>query len=387
MQTDRRDFLKAALSIGCCAAASPLITPVTVAAAPGDNRLVVIILRGAMDGLGVVSPYGDTEFTALRPKIGLTPERGLIDLDGRFGMHPKLGVLSPMWQTGELGFAHAVSTPYRDKRSHFDGQDILEAGTQGIATANDGWINRALSHMQNTSVDTAYSVGRETMLITSGENPARSWAPGEKLPLGEDERSLLQMIYRDDPLFADAAAAAAELSLTTGERKAQGREAVKVLAQYAAGRLKEDARIATFSIGGWDTHVIQPAAINYPTSQLADAIVTLKQELGPEWSRTMVIAMTEFGRTARENGSKGTDHGTGGAAVLAGGVLAGGKVFGDWPGLAEPDLYKGRDLQATQDVRHYPAWALHKMFGVAQSDLERDVFPGLDMGDDRRFIA
>ena len=387
MAQTKRDFLKGVLSIGCCAAASPLLTPVTVAAAPGENRLVVIILRGAMDGLGVAAPYGDPDYAALRPKIGRDPEGGLIDMDGRFGMHPKLAPLAPLWQAGEVSFAHAVSTPYRDKRSHFDGQDILEAGTAGIASADNGWINRALSHMTGTSIDTAYSVGRENMLITTGPNPARSWAPGARLPLGEDERALLQMIYAKDPLFAEAVAAAADLSLTSGKRKAQGAKEAEVLAKYAAERLNEQARIAAFSIGGWDTHVAQPAALNRPVIRLASAITTLKDKLGGNWSRTLVVAMTEFGRTARENGSKGTDHGTGGAALLAGGALRGGRIYADWPGLGQNDLYKGRDLTPTEDVRHYPAWALHTLFGIEKSAIVRDVFPGLSMGANRRFIA
>ncbi len=387
MAHNRRSFLKSALSVGCCAAASPLLTPVTVAAAPGENRLVVIILRGAMDGLGVVAPYGDRDYSGLRPRIALDPGNGLIDLDGHFGMHPKLSPLLPLWRAGELSFAHAVSTPYRDKRSHFDGQDILEAGTTSIVGARDGWINRALTHMTNTSIDTAYSVGRENMLITTGPNPARSWAPGAKLPLGEDERALLQLIYAKDPLFADAAEAAADLSLTTGKQKAEGAKEAKVLAKYAADRLNEHARIATFSLGGWDTHVIQPAALNRPVARLATAITTLKDQLGANWALTMVIAMTEFGRTARENGSKGTDHGTGGAALLAGGALRGRRIYTDWPGLGEGDLYKDRDLMPTEDVRHYPAWALHALFGVEKTSLQRDVFPSLNMGDDRGFIA
>ena len=387
MTNTRRGFLKGALATGCCAAASPLVTPVSVAAAPGENRLVIIVLRGAMDGLGVVSPYGDRTFRSLRPQIGLTPDSGLIDLDGRFGMHPKFAPLAPLWSAGELGFAHAVSTPYRNKRSHFDGQDILEAGTMGIATVEDGWINRALAHMPGADIETAYAVGRDHMLIASGDRPHRTWAPGEKVTLGEDERALLQMIYAKDPLFADAAKAAVDLSLTTGDRQAKGRKAVEVLAEYTAARLREQARIATFSIGGWDTHVGQPAAINRPVIQLAQAITTLKSGLGPDWSRTMVIAITEFGRTARENGAKGTDHGTGGAALLAGGALRGGRVFTDWPGLRDSDLFQGRDLMPTEDIRHYPAWALHALFGLARTALERDVFPGLDMGGNRGFVA
>ena len=386
MKATRRDILKTAFA-GCCAAASPIVTPVTFAATPGENRLVVIILRGGMDGLGVFAPYGDRAFADLRPSLGGKPEKGLLDLDGRFGMDKRLEQLHPLWDRGELAVAHAVSTPYRDKRSHFDGQDILEAGTMGIADVRDGWINRALGHLTGASADTAYSVGRENMLITSGPNRARSWAPGERLPLENDERALLSLIYANDPLFANAAEDAMELTRTTGDRKAEGARAVEVLADYAAGRLNEDARIAAFSIGGWDSHVNQRVTLRGPLAGLETAIVRLKKGLGRNWRNTMVIAMTEFGRTARENGGRGTDHGTGGAALLAGGALKGGRVYGDWPGVGEGALYQDRDLTPTRDVRHYPAYALINLFGMDRAAVTRDVFPGLDLGADDGFIA
>ncbi|MGB0855209.1 MAG: DUF1501 domain-containing protein [Pikeienuella sp.] len=382
----RRQIIKGLGAVGCCAAASPLVTPVTVAAAPGENRLVVIILRGAMDGLDVVQPYGDANFTKLRPSLAKLPGEGTQDLDGRFAMHDGLSHLSPLWNGGELAFAHAVSTPYRDKRSHFDGQDILEAGIAHVGQARDGWVNRALSHMPGARADTALSIGRETMVLLSGANDTMSWAPGEQVIFEEDERGLLDLIYRDDPLFAEAAREAFALSMDSGGERAKGKRAAAVRAEYAAKRLREEARIAAFSIGGWDSHVNQKGALRGPLGQLSLAVETLKTGLGPEWSRTLVIAMTEFGRTARENGTRGTDHGTGGAALMAGGALRGGKVYGDWPGVRERDLYQNRDLMPTRDVRHYPAWALAGLFGVQRTALERDVFPGLDMGAGERFL-
>lgn len=385
--TDRRQFLRGALGAACCAAAAPLITPVTVAAAPGENRMVVIVLRGAMDGLGVFSPYGDPGFAALRPTLAMTPETGLIDLDGRFGMHPALSPLAPLWAEGSLAVAHAVSTPYRDKRSHFDGQDILEAGTPGLEGARDGWLNRALGHMPRATADTVYAVGRSRMLITSGPNRTRSWAPGARVLMGEDADALLSTIYARDPLFAQAADDALRLAATGGEDAAAGKRAGAALGDYAAARLSEEARIAAFSLGGWDTHVRQPSALKAPLRQLADAILALRRGLGPHWSRTFVVAMTEFGRTARENGGRGTDHGTGGAALLAGGALAGARVHGDWPGLGPDQLYRGRDLAPTRDIRHYPAWALRRLYGLDRAAIERDVFPGLDMGSDSGFLA
>jgi uncharacterized protein (DUF1501 family) len=162
---------------------------------------------------------------------------------------------------------------------------------------------------------------------------------------------------------------------------------IRALAAYAGQRLSDEARIAAFSINGWDTHAEQHTGLDEPLANLSDAIVGLRETLGKHWASTMVIAMTEFGRTARENGNLGTDHGTGGAALLAGGAVRGGRIYGDWPGLRERDLYEGRDLMPTRDVRHYPAWALVGLFGVAPSAVTGEVFPDLDMGDDDRFIA
>ena len=206
-----------------------------------------------------------------------------------------------------------------------------------------------------------------------------------RLPLENDERQLVQMLYSKDPLFAKAAGMAADLTELGGGEDAEG--VAQRTAQYAADRLSAEARIAAFSIGGWDTHASQKAALNKPLRILEDTILTLQRGLGAHWGRTLVVAMTEFGRTARENGNKGTDHGTGGAAVLAGGALSRAAVFGDWPGVADADLYKGRDLTPTMDVRHYPAWALHAMFGLDKTALEQAVFPGLDMGARAEFIA
>lgn len=382
---DRRALLKAGLGAACSVAASPLVTPAVFAAAPGENRLVIVILRGAMDGLGVFAPYGDRDYRSLRPTIALAPDAGLVDLDGRFGMHEELSPLLPLWRAGELAAVHAVSTPYRGKRSHFDGQDILEAGVGDVASAEDGWLNRAVAHLGGVGGEQVLAVGRENMLLARGAERVLSWSPGARMALENDERALLQMIYGRDPLFAEAAAMAEALSaIGGGGGGVKGRTGK--LAHYAAERLSEEARIAAFSIGGWDSHANQPFAIRKPLRQLAEALTIMKSGLGAHWDRTLVIAMTEFGRTARENGNRGTDHGTGGAAVLAGGALSGGRVLGEWPGLAESDLYENRDLRPTSDVRRYPAWALASLFGVGRTVIERDIFPGLDMGEAPGFV-
>lgn len=403
----RRFLLKGALLAGCSAAAHPLMNAVTFAAVPGDRRLVVILLRGGMDGLDLVQPYGDPMLAQLRPGFAIGPAAGAADLDGFFGLHPLLvPQLMPMWAAGELGFAHAVSTPYRDKRSHFDGQDMLEAGTGmdvPVSRIRDGWLNRLLQTLPGATAETAYSVGEEELRILSGAAPTMSWTPEAWLGLSSQGRRLLESIYHDDPLFRDAAedalrmtAPEAEMggddSALAAQRRPAKPEGGRVpgrdpLAAFAAERLRGAARIAAFSLTGWDTHRSQAQALRRPAERLAAALTTLKTELGPVWGETLVLAMTEFGRTARQNGSGGTDHGTGGAMVMAGGVLKGGKVYGRWPGLGEADLYAGRDLTPTADSRAYAAWALAGLFGTPRDALERAIFPGLEMGTDPRFLA
>ena len=418
MDRSRRKFLAQTLAFGCSAAASPFVTPVTLAAAPGDNRLVVIILRGGMDSLDVVAPLGDPLLRKSRPSFDFSKHG---DLDGFFALNPNFADLMPLWRSGELGFAQAVSTPYRDKRSHFDGQDLLEAGLEGTNESglrDSGWMNRMLSLMPDAKRETAFSVGRENMLVMRGAAPTTSWAPEGRLDLSPQAQLLLEVIYQKDPLFAEAGETAMTLAgqlsameaggdlmggtmsegaMEDGEMssrdimksmaKGNQAQAAEGLAQFAAARLNEETRFAAFSIGGWDTHQRQDRSIRRAMKNLQDAILTLKSDLGPNWDKTTVMCMTEFGRTARENGSKGTDHGTGGAMILAGGAVKGGKVYTDWPGLGRSDLYQGRDLMPTADLRRYVAWGVHDLFGVARSDLERSVFPGLDMLDNPGFIA
>ncbi|MDE3027847.1 MAG: DUF1501 domain-containing protein [Paracoccaceae bacterium] len=385
----RRIFLKSSALIGCSLAAEPFLTTMTLAQAPWDHRLVVLILRGAMDGLDVVRPVGDPAFAGYRTTIveGDAP----LPLVGIFALHPALAPLMPLWQAGELGFAHAVSTPYRDKRSHFDGQDILEAGTGmdvPVASVRDGWLNRMLHGVPGLTAQTAFAVGRDEMKVLMGPAAHASWAPDARLALSAQSRVLLERMYHDDPLFRDAAQEAMVLTDTLGANDGMGAPLTvpagapkpDPLALFAAGRLREETRIAAFSINGWDTHRAQRAVLHGQLAGLANTILTLREGLGPVWKKTTVIAMTEFGRTARENGSGGTDHGTGGVMVLAGGAVRGGKVYGKWPGMADSALYAGRDLMPTADVRAYAAWAMRGLYGLDVGVLEKTVFPGLDMG-------
>jgi uncharacterized protein (DUF1501 family) len=415
---DRRGLLRGLGILGCSAAAHPFMTTVTLAGADGgaplgDHRLVVIILRGAMDGLDVLRPVGERTFAGYRPTLAATES---LDLDGFFGLHLGLSGLHPLWQSGELAFVQATSTPYRDKRSHFDGQDLLEAGTSPdlpSAHLRDGWLNRMLQSVPGLQSETAFAVGRQEMRIMRGPAPVMDWSPDTEVNISPQAQLLLEQVYHDDPLFMAAAAEAMMLSgLDLGEEMGglamSGEEmgsmmmaetpAVPVLrgarlgeadrvADYAAERLRGATRIAAFSLTGWDTHKGQGKGFGRALARLERAILRLKSGLGPEiWGKTTVLAMTEFGRTVAENGTGGTDHGTAGAMLVAGGAIRGGKVYGQWPGLEEADLFERRDLMPTSDVRAWAAHAMRGLYGFDRALLQDKVFPGLEMGEDPGLI-
>ncbi|MEM9047778.1 MAG: DUF1501 domain-containing protein [Pseudomonadota bacterium] len=384
----RRRFLGSGLAIGCSAAASPLITPVALARAPGENRLVVIVLRGAMDGLDLLRPLGAPGFAALRPHIFDSAKPGH-PLDGFHALHPDLAALKPLWDAGELAFIQAVSTPYRGKRSHFDGQDFLENGGYapdgGLVAGRDGWLNRAIGLLPGADLRTAFSVGQESMLLMEGRAPVSSWTPEAQVALSAQARLLLETLYADDPVFADAARMAFDISDST-DRDTE-RQGAAALAAFAAEQLRGATRIAAFSIGGWDTHRGQNSVFRRALGELSAAIEALRTGLGPNWATTTVAAVTEFGRTVRENGSRGTDHGTGGTMLLAGGTLSAARVHGVWPGIGPSDLIDNRDLRPTDDMRRPLGWLLAGLYGIAPSAIERTVFPRLDLGSDPRIIA
>jgi uncharacterized protein (DUF1501 family) len=303
-----------------------------------------------------------------------------------FWLHPELVTLQPLWDKGQLGFVAAASTPYRTKRSHFAGQDMLEAGTAMDLPRDeirDGWLNRLLQSVPGVRAQTAYSVGIAEMPILQGAAPFAAWAPEQSLDLSAAGRALLEMVYAEDPLFHSVADQAMELSEHLAKAEAMGKSPAGPfkddlgLADFTAARLLEDTRIASFSMLGWDTHRAQAKSIARPLQRLAQVILRLQAGLGAEWGKTLLIAMTEFGRTAMENGSQGTDHGTGGAMIMAGGALRGGRVLGDWPGLEEAALFERRDLMPTTDVRAWAGHALRGLYGLDKHLIERTIFPGL----------
>jgi len=363
------------------------------AAAPNpDARLLLIILRGALDGLAAVPPYADPAYTKLRGPIALSKpgsEGGVLDLDGTFGLHPALTNLHAMYRAREALVLHATATPYRD-RSHFDAQNVLEAGSVAPSGANGGWLNRALSALDDAGdAREAVALADSVPLVLRGELAVSSWAPS-RLPVPGDDLlvRVRQLYWAADPALAQTLYDALEVRAIVGdtsEQRMDGRAGLSIapLASAAARILAspDGPRIAVLDAGGWDTHANQGGAQG-PLAQrlrgLDDGLEMLKRELGAHWRETTVLVVTEFGRAAAVNGTRGTDHGTAGCAFLVGGAVAGGRVLGDWPGLAARDLYEGRDLRATTDLRALFKAVLHERFGVGEAALARTVFPASD---------
>ncbi len=380
---DRRRFLTAA-GLGCATMALPTLT---FASASTDKRLVLVLLRGAVDGLALAAPYADPDYARLRGELALAaPGRdgGALPLDETFGLHPSFQTLHSLYRDGEASIIHAVASPYRE-RSHFDGQDVLENGGSSVGLLRDGWLNRALEPLGGALGDErAIALAQNTPLVLRGENSVMSWAPS-RLPHASDSTlDRLADLYADDEFFSTRLTQAlssqeiAEGSDTMQRRQRNDAEALRSAAASAARFLTTDGgpSIAVIEVGGWDTHANQGAA----TGQLANRFAALdaglkelKDELGEVWSDTVVAVVTEFGRTVRVNGTRGTDHGTATAAVLTGGAVNGGRIVTDWPGLK--NLYEDRDLEPTADVRSVFKAVLHEHMNLPSAFVENEVFP------------
>lgn len=343
------------------------------------NKLVVIIARGAMDGLSVTVPYGDPDYAALRGPLAIAgpgQAGGALALTDGFGLHPALGELHGLYGAGQLRFAPAVAIPAR-VRSHFDAQDVLENGGGGLRQQADGWLNRALAAGGGRGL----SIGAQTPLILRGAAPTSSWAPGGVVR-GEDRiASLLQDLYVDDPMLGNSLARGLETeaqAMTAGDGGTLRRNDVAGLGQAVARLMtgEEGADLVALSVDGWDTHARQNAQLMLRLGGLDQLIGGVRRGLGEDWGRTVVIVATEFGRTARANGTQGTDHGTASSLLLAGGALKPGGPIGDWPTLAANRLFEGRDLAPTLDIRSVFKGVLRDHLGVDRAALDARVFPG-----------
>ncbi|MDY6925387.1 MAG: DUF1501 domain-containing protein [Pseudomonadota bacterium] len=375
LQISRRFLLGAAASGISLAFAGK-----TAAQARGArNKLVVIIARGAMDGLSVTVPYGDPDYVALRGGLAISAPGeagGALALSEGFGLHPALTGLHDLYGAGQLRFAPAVAIPTR-VRSHFDAQDVLENGGGGLRQQTDGWLNRALAAGGGRGL----SIGAQTPLILRGAAPTSSWAPGGVVK-GEDRiASLLQDLYVEDPMLGNSLARGLETeaqAMMTGDGSALRRNDVAGLGAAVARLMSGEAGadLVALSVDGWDTHARQNAQLMVRLGGLDQLIGAVRQGLGEDWSRTIVVVATEFGRTARANGTQGTDHGTASSLLLAGGALKAGRPIGDWPTLAANRLFEDRDLAPTLDIRSVFKGVLRDHLGVDRAALDARVFPG-----------
>jgi uncharacterized protein (DUF1501 family) len=383
----RRGFVTGAVAVGAAAWAG---IPRIAEAAGRDPRLVVVLLRGALDGLAAVPPVGDPAYPALRTDLAIgLGGAGATPLDGVFALNAAMPATLGLYRAKQALVVHAVATPYRE-RSHFDGQDVLENGTTSPRGSKSGWLNRAVAALPLAGRVTPHeslAVGATTPLILRGKAPALSWTPPSFRPVGEDTRERLMALYNHaDPRLAKVFAEAEDLGRIAGadapDKAGRGLAAAFRAPAEGMARLLAAAdgpRIAAVSYEGWDTHFKEGAdkgRLARVLAALDGAIAALRGTLGPAaWADTAVVAITEFGRTARENGSAGTDHGTATVAFLFGGAIKGGRVVTDWPGLGPAQLYQKRDLAPTADLRAVLKGVLRDHLGLSERLLATEVFP------------
>jgi uncharacterized protein (DUF1501 family) len=354
-----------------------------------DPRLVIVILRGALDGLATVAPVGDPDYAGLHGSIALSPEgpHAAMPLDEFFALHPAMPELARMYQAKQAALVHAVATPYRD-RSHFDGQDVLESGFAGPGRVQSGWLNRALEALpRGERVKSGLAIGPTTPLVLRGAAPTLGWAPAALPQADDDTASRLVDLYRHrDPALAVALSQGLQLenvALGNDIKRGPGSNnaaAMRMVARGAARLMAADdgPRIAALAFDGWDTHANEGGPVGRLAQLLGGldgALAEFESGLGAGWRETVIVVATEFGRTARINGTEGTDHGTATTALLAGGAVHGGRVIADWPGLAPSSLHEGRDLAPTTDLRAVLKGVLRDHLGVSERVLASAVFP------------
>jgi len=420
--SQRRDLLKAAAAAGLVGVGRSAFAALAPVSSAAPRRLVVVFMRGAVDGLSVVVPHADGEYYRARPTIALArpgQDGGVLDLDARFGLHPALSALMPLWQAGKLGFVQASGSP-DTTRSHFDAQDYMESGTPGVKTTPDGWLNRLLGALpampampavggETAPTMRAVSVGAVLPRIWAGRNAVANLASGAAAtrPTVLDRPAVEQA-------FAQLYAGEGKLARAWRQSQQSHREVMGALsgddleremqaanngaplpggfaadAARLARLMRRDGRVqlAFMAVGGWDTHANQGSAAGQLASRLrplGEGLAQMAQQLGPVLDDTVVVVMSEFGRTMRENGNRGTDHGHGNVMWLLGGAVAGGRVHGRWPGLGAGALYEGRDLAVTTDFRQVIAQLCERHLALPDAKLA-DVFPNFT--DDRAGLA
>lgn len=405
MQMNRRFFLhRGALALaGTTALPTFLVRSVLAQTVTAPNRrLVVIFQRGAADGLNIVVPYREKNYYAMRPSIAI-PQNQVLDLDGFFGLHPSLAPFKPLYDQGHLAVVHAAGSPDMS-RSHFDAQDYMESGTPGLKSTQDGWLNRALQaedlrRREQHTTFRALALGSEVPLTLAGKIPAialnnvNSFAVGGRGPAPSPAASAFEAMYGDsgDHIFHAAgeetfeavkmlrAASPAQYVPAAGVEypKSEFGDSMRQIAQLLKANLGVEA--AFTDVQGWDTHHNQGSVDGQLSNRLRDfsaSIAAFWRDMGDDAENVTLVTMSEFGRTARENGTGGTDHGHANAMFILGGGVKGGKVHGRWPGLNNEQLNQGRDLALTTDYRQVLGEVVNKTLGAANFEM---VFPGAEL--------
>lgn len=374
---DRRDFLGTMCWGGIATFGFPVVR---FARVPGDSKLVFVLLRGGFDGLAAVVPVGDPSYRSIRGSLAFE-EANLEMLTSEFGLAPGLAPLREFWARGELVALHAMAIPYRT-RSHFDGQAVLETGLDSPDGAADGWLNRLLQVMEGKRSGLAVAAGLPRSL--AGPYPVSTWSPARLGVVEDAYLDRLHLLYRADPALLDRFEAAIQQrdvsEAMEGLGRGQRRGGVEPIMRAAARFLREPdgPNVAAVEFSGWDTHVNQGLVggpLDRLLGRLAEGLVAFREEAAGAWNDTVVVVMTEFGRTAHPNGNRGTDHGTAGAGFVLSPRVARSAVLADWPGLAEPALYEGRDLRPTLDTRAVLMGIIAGTFDLTASQAHR-VFPG-----------
>jgi uncharacterized protein (DUF1501 family) len=390
----RRRLLRGALAAGAAAASGWATLAVGGQAGPESPRLVAVVLRGGMDGLWTVPAIGDPHFATARGALAVYPEAPL-PLSGPFALHPGFARLHAMWGRGELVVVHAAGLPYRE-RSHFDAQNVLEGGGERPYQLASGWLGRALA----VGGQPGLALSTAVPLLMRGPKAVDTWAPSTLPEPTPDLVARLARVYANDPALAgalrraqglrdDMPAGIAGAEMMAAASAGAGKNAfgtLPAMARQAAEFLLQPRgpQVVMLEQGGWDSHANlanEKSAFLNNLLQLDESLGLLRDRLDAPgadglWRRTVVVVATEFGRQVEINGTRGTDHGTGGAAFVLGGAVRGGRVLADWPGLAPLDRYEGRDLRITTDLRSVFRSVLADHLRIADAALDREVFPG-----------
>ena len=374
---DRRSFLQTLITGAAATSVASMPASWAFARTPGRQRFVFILLRGGLDGLGAVVPYGDPQYRQQRSSLAFAAGE-LQRIDSTFALAPGLAALMPLLDAGELSIVPATAIPMRT-RSHFDAQAILETGLPSIRGSADGWMNRLLGTLDGENIAVAVAAGLPRSL--TGPQPVLTWSPSRLGAVDDDYIERLHYLYQQDARLQDRFEAALQLRDIEGDDaagiKKRGQMTPVLIAAADLLKRQDGPNIAALEFNGWDTHRGQGMAqgsLDRRLKQLADGLAAFRKAMGSHWSTMNVVVLSEFGRTVRPNGSGGTDHGTGGVGFVLGADLARVAVHGDWPGLREADLFENRDVRPIHDTRALLQAVLRRRFDLNSTQLTQ-VFP------------